>query len=200
VITDPIDLAYVNDLYAVSEDPWHMRSGWYAERKRDLVLASLPNARYGRAFQPGCSTGQLTLGLARRSDQVLAVDSDRDAVTATRSRTSHLSNVEVERRTLPREWPSAQFDLVVLHELGPRFTSSDWADLATAVLATLSNDATVLACHGREDSAEQTLEIETLHGLLDSILGLPRQTRIRDADFTITVWTTRSRADAAGRA
>ncbi|MCW2541996.1 MAG: SAM-dependent methyltransferase [Frankiales bacterium] len=186
---------HLNDLYGASEDPWHMRSGWYAERMRDLILAALPNARYGQAFHPGCGIGNVTAELARRSDHVLAADFSRDAVTATRERVGHLSNVEVQRLELPREWPlDQQFDLILLHEIGALFDPSSWADLATDVRSSLSDDATVIASHWRHPFLERKLESETLHGLLDSILGLPRQTQLTDTDFSLTVWTTRSRA------
>jgi SAM-dependent methyltransferase len=195
--THPTDLSRLNELYARSEDPWHTRSGWYSERKQDLVLASLPNARYGSAFEPGSGTGELTEALAKRCDQLLAVDDRRDAVTATRNRTAHLSNVEVGYCALPEDWPSGQaFDLVVLHEIGYRFGAAAWAGIASQVRDCLSQDATVLACHRQQAFEGRVLQTETVHGLLDSILGLPRQTKIRDADFTIDVWTTRPRSSA----
>jgi trans-aconitate methyltransferase len=194
---------HLNKLYGASEDPWHMRSGWYGERMRDLILAALPNARYGQAFHPGCAAGNLTTELARRSDHVLAADHSRDAVTATRDRVGHLSNVEVRRLALPREWPpDRQFDLILIHEIGALFDLSCWADLANDVRNSLSDDATVIASHWRHQFPERTLEPETLHGLLDSVLGLPRQTQLTDTDFSLTVWTTRSRTstylDSAG--
>ncbi len=188
------DLQHLNDLYAASEDPWHMRSGWQAQRKRDLLMASLPNSRYDLTFEPGCSQGELTPELARRSEHVLAVDGYRDSVTATRARTAQLSNVTVEHRELPHDWPRGRtFDLIVLNEIGSMAESSQWAAMAEAVLDSLAGDATVIACHWRHHFPGRTLQTETLHGLLDSMLGLPRQTRVSDADFTIAVWTTRPR-------
>ncbi|MGX7677330.1 SAM-dependent methyltransferase [Jatrophihabitans sp. DSM 45814] len=188
------DLQHLNDLFAASEDPWHMRSGWHAQRKRDLLLATLPNSRYVSTFEPGCSQGELTPDLARRSERLLAVDGYRDNVTATRNRTSHLSNVTVDHRHLPDDWPRGEkFDLIVLNEIGSMAEASEWATMADAVLDSLDADATVLACHWQHHFPGRTLQTETLHGLLDSILGLPRQTRVSDADFTIAVWTTRPR-------
>jgi 2-polyprenyl-3-methyl-5-hydroxy-6-metoxy-1,4-benzoquinol methylase len=193
------DLDQLNELYGASEDPWHMRSGWHAQRKRELILASLPNSRYDDVFEPGCSHGELTVDLARRAEHVLAVDSFRDAVTDARDRTAHLSNVEVDYRHLPEEWPRGRrFDLIVLNEIGSMSTSADWAATADAVRTSLTHDATVLACHWRHHFAGRTLQADTLHGLLDSVLGLPKQTRLVDADFVIAVWTTRDRGAANG--
>ncbi len=185
---------YLNELYGSAEDPWHMRSGWLAQRKRDLLLASLPNARYENAFEPGCSHGELTVDLARRTERLLAVDAYSDAVVAAHERTSHLSNVTIEYRLLPEQWPVGQsFDLIVLNEIGAMSSSHDWVALAESVRASVTHDATVVACHWRGDFPGRTLELETLHGVLNSMLALPRQTHVEDTDFTIAVWTTRPR-------
>lgn len=191
------DLQHLNELFAASEDPWFTRGGWYGRRKRDLLLAALADPRYGSTFEPGCRDGDLTLALASRSDRVLGVDARRDAVAAATERTAHLSNVVIHRGHLPEDWPRHQkFDLIVLHEIGLGFDPADWAGLAMEVRDSLTDTATVLACHWKHDFSDQNLAAETLHGLLNSILGLPRQTKIADADFILDVWTTGSRTVA----
>ncbi|MDQ1744230.1 MAG: hypothetical protein QOE23_2569 [Pseudonocardiales bacterium] len=193
MMTSPNDLEYLNSLYGQSEDPWHMRSGWQAERRRDLLLATLNHSRYGNTFEPGCAAGELTAGLARRSDRVLAVDDNRAALAEARTRTTHLSNVDLQWMRLPEQWPSEEkFDLIVLNQVGYRLDLASWAALATAARSSLGQDATVLACHDQHESAERILDTQTLHGILDSILGLTRQTQVIDADFTIDVWTNRA--------
>ncbi len=193
MMTSPNDLEYLNSLYGQSEDPWHMRSGWHAERRRDLLLATLNHSRYGNTFEPGCAAGELTAGLARRSDRVLAVDDNRPALAEARTRTAHLSNVDLQWMRLPEQWPSEEkFDLIVLNQVGYRLDLAAWAALATAARGSLGQDATVLACHDQHESAERILDTQTLHGILDSILGLTRQTQVIDSDFTIDVWTNRA--------
>ena len=186
------DLEHLNELYGVSEDPWHMRDGWQSQRRRDLLLASLNHARYGNTFLPGCGAGDLIPALARRTDRVLAADDNRQALASTRSRTGHLSNVDVRYLQLPAEWPTdASFDLIVLHEMGYLMDLADWASLAELVRGSLLPDATVLACHRHQEFSDRFLRTETLHSTLDSILGLNRQTRVLDSDFAIDVWTNR---------
>jgi SAM-dependent methyltransferase len=186
-------LEHLNSLYGACEDPWHMRSGWQAERRRDLLLATLNHPRYGNTFEPGCGTGDLTAGLARRSDRVLAVDDNRSALSDVRTRTAHLSNVDVRWMRLPEQWPIRErFDLIVLHQIGYRMNLAAWAELATIARNSLARDATVLACHDQYEYADGVLNTQTLHGILDSILGLKRQTQVIDSDFTIDVWTNRA--------
>ena len=191
--TTPHALEHLNSLYGACEDPWHMRSGWQAERRRDLLLAALNHPRYGNTFEPGCAAGELTAGLARRSDRILAADDNRPALAEARNRTAHLSNVDIQWMRLPEQWPTEEkFDLIVLHQVGYRLDLAAWAELATAVRNSLAPDATVLACHHQHEFPERILDTQTLHGILDSILGLRRQTQVVDADFTIDVWTNRT--------
>jgi hypothetical protein len=191
--TRTTDLEHLNTLYGQCEDPWHMRSGWQAERRRELLLAALNHPRYGYTFEPGCAAGELTAGLARRSDRVLAADDNRPALAEARTRTGHLSNVDLRWMRLPEQWPAEEkFDLIVLHQVGYRLDLAAWAELATAARNSLARDATVLACHHQHEFAERILDTQTLHGILDSILGLPRQTQVIDSGFVIDVWTNRS--------
>lgn len=186
------NLEHLNDLYALAEDPWHMRSGWLAERRRDLLVASLNHARYGNAFLPGCGSGEVIPALARRTERILATDDNRPALAEARARTMHLSNVVIDYLQLPADWPVAQrFDLIVLNEMGYLMDLADWASLADLVRGSLATDATVLACHRNHHFPGRYLGTETLHGTLDSILGLPRQTRVVDDEFSIDVWTNR---------
>ena len=211
------DLTHLNELFALSEDPWHNRTGWYLERKRTILLASLPDARYATAFEPGCGPGAITIGLASRCERLLGIDARRESVAAATERTRHLSNVRIEHGVLPADWPRQQeFDLIVLNEIGLSFDPADWAYLASLVRESLLPEATVVACHWKHDdwrrdpnaddvagsdaadlrSPAERLAAETLHGLLNSVLGLPRQTKIADQDFILDVWTNRTRSVA----
>jgi hypothetical protein len=191
------NLQHLNELFAASEDPWHNRSGWYDERKRAIILAALDEPRYSSTFEPGCGTGTLTGALAARSDVITAMDATREAVTETASRTAHLSNVTVRRGRLPDDWPRHEiFDLVILHELGLGYDPAVWAEVADSVLNSLAPTATVLACHWKHQRSGYSLDAETVHGVLHSILGLHRQTKIADCDFMLDVWTTSDRTVA----
>lgn len=196
-MTQVRDLDYLNDLYAASEDPWHLRSGWYSDRKRSVVLGCLPRARYVKTLELGCEVGELTVGLARRSEAVLGIDPRRHAVAEAHARTAHLSNVQLQQLTVPHQWPGARnFDLVVLNEIGYSMSAAVWAQLCQSVCGGLAQDATVIACHWRHELPDRTLESETLHGMLDSMLGLTKLTHVEDCDFLLDVWTTSQRTVA----
>lgn len=105
-------------LYAASDDPWNYVGDWYEQRKHLLTLACLPKERYRRAFEPGCSIGVLTAGLAPRCERLVAADMSPTAVHRARQRTVGLANVDVLQLRVPDDWPEPSFDLVVLSELG----------------------------------------------------------------------------------
>ena len=76
---------YFARLYADSDDPWGLSARYYEQRKRAVVMASLPRARFRRAFEPGCALGLNTVELARRCDEVVAWDIAGQAVEHTRA-------------------------------------------------------------------------------------------------------------------
>src|SRR6185437_12201660 len=105
---------YFERLYADNGDPWDFAGRWYEQRKRMVTLGSLPRPRFRRAFEPGCSTGLLTVGLAARCDELVAWDVSEAAVRTTRRRLARELGVRVERGQVPEQWPDGPFDLIVL--------------------------------------------------------------------------------------
>ena len=88
---------YFDELYQHSDDPWHLREGWYERRKRSLTLALLPRPRYRNAFEPGCANGELTAELAARCEMLLAADlHETRRASRTRTRGRHAAG---SRRT-----------------------------------------------------------------------------------------------------
>ena len=55
-----LQAGYFDSMYAASPDPWGLQSRWYEARKYAISVAMLPQRRYARAFEPGCSIGVLT--------------------------------------------------------------------------------------------------------------------------------------------
>lgn len=191
--------SYFDELYAASPDPWGFTDRWYERRKRALTLALLPAPRYASAYEPGCSIGVLTVGLAARCDRLLATDVSAAAVAAARERCADLPGVRVEQATLPQDWPSSPVELAVLSELGYYFDEAGArrvADLAVTA-------GTVVAVHWRREVGDYPLRGDEVHAILAesaSRQGLHRLGGYRDDDLTAEVWTRdgRSVATAGG--
>src|SRR3712207_9394004 len=109
-----------DEFYNKSPDPWGFRTSWYEQRKREIVVASLPRRRFGSCWELGCSVGELTAALAPRCDRLLATDGNAVAVTEARGRVTEFAHVTVEQQIHPEDWPRETFDLIVFSELGDR--------------------------------------------------------------------------------
>ena len=74
-MTEPGSLpaGYFEALYAAAPDPWDFEGSDYERGKYAATLAALPQPRYARALEVGCSIGVLTALLAPRCDRLLAV-------------------------------------------------------------------------------------------------------------------------------
>jgi SAM-dependent methyltransferase len=181
-------LAYFDALYAASDDPWAMQQRWYERRKRDLVMATLPRERYRHAFEPGCGAGHLTAALALRCERLLASDFSADAVRLARARLPDAAHVAIECRHVPRDWPDARFDLVVLSEFAFYLDDDELALLQQRSLDALDHDGNLLACHWRRPFAERTQDTEAIHSWFDRQPQLTRIAHHDEADFLLDVW------------
>ncbi|RZT31370.1 class I SAM-dependent DNA methyltransferase [Cupriavidus agavae] len=170
-------------------DPWGFETLWYEARKRDVLMAALPEKRYGRALEAGCATGLLTAELATRCDTLLAVDLAERAVRRTQARMAALPHVDVRRATLPADWPAGTFDLIVLSEIGYYFERDDWRDTARHAGAALNPNGTIVACHWLRPFAERRLATRHVHGDVAHQPGLHRHVRHVEPDFVIEVWS-----------
>ncbi len=188
-----LDASYFRERYAASPDPYGLAERWYEARKYALSVALLPRQRYGAAFEPGCSVGVLTGMLAPRCDSLLACDVIPDAVASARARTAGLPGVQVEQRTIPRDWPPRSFDLIVFSELLYYFDDADLGEVLGLGVGSLRPGGQLLAVHWRRPAPEHPRTGDEVHQGLAAHPGLARLARYRDPDFTAEVY---ARADS----
>ena len=108
---------YFERLYARDADPWRFATSDYERDKYAATLAALPDRRFARGFEVGCSIGVLTRQLAARCDALLAVDVAEAALDQARARCADLPGVRLERMVVPEDWPGGPLDLVVFSEV-----------------------------------------------------------------------------------
>ncbi|WP_439592070.1 PIG-L family deacetylase [Microbacterium sp.] len=174
--------------YARNDDPWGFDSRWYEERKRDLLLASLPARRYARGVELGCSTGALTEMLAERTDLLVAVDISDAALDRAAQRLSGAIGVEFVKATLPREWPAGRFDLIVLSEVGYYWSGADLEKAIRRIEESLTDDGILVACHWRHPVAEYPLTGDSVHIALRTMSSLAGVVRHEEKDFLLEVF------------
>jgi len=189
-VTGPATLGpgFFDRMYADADDPWGLATRWYEARKYALSLALLPDRRYARAFEPGCSVGVFTRMLATRCDRVLAWDMSAGAVRSARAQTAGLAGVQVERRAVPADWPQGTFDLIVFSEMLYYFGGPDLDRVLHLGEAALRPGGRLLAVHWRHPVAEYPRSGDDVHQALGRRAGLSRLVAHREPDFLAEVY------------
>ncbi len=141
-----LDEAYFSAIYAASDDPWSFASSAYEAEKYAATLAALPQPRFARALEIGCSIGVLTARLAERAEELVAIDIDARALALARTRCAAYANVRFERRAFPHETVAGRFDLVVVSEVAYYWSDADFA-LARSWIAAHAPDGFVELVH-----------------------------------------------------
>jgi trans-aconitate methyltransferase len=178
---------YFEGMYARTDDPWAFATSAYEQRKYAVTMASLPNERYERAFEPGCSVGVLSEQLATRCDQLLATDIIDVALEQAARRLRSFRNVVVESRSIPEEWPGGTFDLVVLSEVVYYFDDDIVASIMDRVVASTSPGAHVVGVHWRGET-DYPLSGDRAHELIGASQGLRPLVHHGERKFVLDVW------------
>lgn len=206
-VAGPCDDTRLERLHREVADPWGVDSRWYEERKRELVLATLPRRTFDRILDLGCSTGALTAGLAGRlapGGRLTALDASPTAVEAARRRLAEPIRdglVEVRVASLPDDWPDERpgewpgdrpespgaADLVVISEVAYFLSPAGLRQLAANVERALRSDGVVVLCHWRHPVAGWPLDGPRAHALLCEQIARPPQGRYVDRDVEIVV-------------
>lgn len=127
---------YFDALYQADSDPWGFETSDYEAEKYAATLAALPKPRYRSAFEIGGSIGVLTEKLAERCDSLLSIDVSEKAQRQAIARCQALPHVRFQLMQVPQSYPTEQFDLTVLSEVGYYWC---WDDLQTAQHLMLSH-------------------------------------------------------------
>ncbi len=181
-------LLHFERLYNASDDPWQVRDSWYEQRKRAVLLASLPQARYGSAFEPGCGNGELSVHLAPRCDRLLAADGAPSALALARARLAPHAHAEARCLVLPQDWPDGRFDLVVISELAYYFDAAAFDALLRRTAAALAPGATLLLCHYRPGFDDRQQATDAVHDAFGALPGLRHELRHDERAFLLDVW------------
>ncbi|OBK31088.1 SAM-dependent methyltransferase [Mycobacterium asiaticum] len=185
--------AYFDRMYADADDPWHLSTRWYEQRKYAITMALLPRHRYRHAFEPGCAIGTLTTLLASRCDHITAVDVAPAALRAADARLcAHgcRDHVTLCRASLDEPWPDGPFDLVVLSEVAYYLRADALSQVLRRESARLPSGATVVAAHWRHPVADYPLTGDAAHAVIAETPGLTPVGRYRDDDVLIDVFDT----------
>lgn len=191
---DAIDDQHFERLYRQDADPWRVASAWYERRKRAVLLATLARERYGHVFEAGCGGGDMTLALARRCEQICAVDLASSALRRVQARLRAdpvAATVRILALKLPRQWPpvpAGGFDLIVVSELAYYLDDAACALFLARLHASLGAGGELVACHWRAAFHDRQQSTDGLHEAMGALPGLHRLAHHHEEDFRLDLW------------
>ncbi|SUD90061.1 class I SAM-dependent DNA methyltransferase [Psychrobacter phenylpyruvicus] len=205
--------SYFDALYQDNTDPWQYQTRWYERRKRDMCLAVLPQAEYGRAIELGCGNGVFSELLAQRCQSLLSIDGNKQAVQLAQQRLADLPHVRVIQGVIPEVLLTidnepisdnplalkAPFDLIVISEILYYLAADDIDTVIAWIEQNLATGGTVLCCHWRYDIEGFELNGEKVHQRLyqafnqikqanTHALTFTHQSKVVDSDFLLDIW------------
>ena len=180
-------------LYQTHLDPWNVRSSWYERRKRDIVLACLPQETYGKALELGCGTGELSLVLAQRCAHLDAIDLSPTALERCQAALSQaqIGHVRPQLMQVPDQWPAdsrANVELIVVSELAYYLRAPDFDLLMERCMAALAPQGEWLMCHYLPDFHDRLLDTTWLHQRITEQCDVVHVTSHRDELFQLDIW------------
>jgi trans-aconitate methyltransferase len=187
-MTDTTSAEFFDQKYRANPDPWDFAHSDYERTRYDAIIAALGNKHYARAFEPGCSVGELTAKLAARCGHVDAMDISATAVLHAKERCSQLLNVDIRTGTLSHHTPHIQYDLIVFSEIGYYFDSTSLRELADILLSRLTTHGTLLAAHWLGTSKDHILSGDRVHEILGELSNLKLDRSERHANFRLDRW------------
>jgi SAM-dependent methyltransferase len=170
-----------------TEDPWHADDSPYEQRRLALVLACLGRPRYRRIVEIGCATGQLTVALAQRADEVIALDPSPKALAQARRRAGS-DAIRWVLGAVPRDFPDVDTDLVVLSEVGYFLDGPDLLATVRVARRHLREGGELIMANWRRATENIPLDGPTVQRQTAAMLDLPRRAQYEDTDLIIEVW------------
>lgn len=150
--TETMSAQVFDAMYTAASDPWRFRSSVYEQDKYAATLAALAHPHYPRALEVGCSIGVFTRALAARCGTLLAIDGSGVALAAARRTCAACTNVTIEQRFVPADFPPGRFGLIVLSEVLYYMTTDDLQAVAEHCFAAQPEGGELVLCHWLGDT------------------------------------------------
>jgi predicted TPR repeat methyltransferase len=168
---ETLPASFFDEIYGVTPDPWSFATSEYEAAKYAQTLAALPRGRYDSALEIGCSIGVLTEQLAGRCDRLLSLDIAERALQQARERCARLPQVQCELRQIPEDFPAADFDLILVSEVGYYWSAPDLVRSRDLILEHLMPRGHLLLVHWTVEVPEYPLNGDDVHAAFFARVG-----------------------------
>ncbi len=162
---------YFDDVYKANDDPWNFATSDYERAKYEATIAALPQKHYTHAFEIGCSIGVLSGMLAVRCDALLSVDASELPLKTARERLAKFPRVTVAQRSIPADFPTGQFDLIVLSEVGYYLSIADLTRARTKIVENLTTGGDLVLVHWTPPVHDYPLTGDQVHDRFMAVVG-----------------------------
>lgn len=142
-----LERPYFDALYEDDPDPWGFRTSAYELEKYAATCAALPNTRYRRTIEVGCSIGVLTRMLASYCDRLLGIDIAQAAADQAAQNCADLAHVDIAVARFPHIDLVAKFDVIILSEVLYYFDDAELKEVAEKVRAIAAPTADIVCVH-----------------------------------------------------
>lgn len=178
--------------YRSKVDPWNFETSPYEQARYRTILTSLSRPNYRTAFEPGCSIGVLTAGLASRCAKVIATDVSATALARARERCAALDNVRFVLASLSAFTPTGNdLELIVFSEIGYYFDRDSLACIVRRLAGQLASGGEWVGSHWLGSSPDHLLHGDEVHAVLDAEPALTRTRASRHEGFRLDSWIRR---------
>lgn len=174
--------AFFEGMYRSSSDPWNFRRSRYERERYAAIIGACTRERYGHAYEPGCSIGELTVLLAPLCQHLFAHDHSARAVEIARTRCLELPQAHITKASIETFVPPQPLDLIVMAEVGYYFTPPRLLEILSRWRGDMANGAQLVACHWLGSSHDHHLHGAHVHELIRAVFGVPARTCSRSDD------------------
>ncbi|TCD07594.1 methyltransferase domain-containing protein [Pedobacter frigidisoli] len=185
--SETLPKGYFEELYQKDTDPWDFEKSEYEDAKYRSTLAAIPPGNYSRALEIGCSIGVFTRLLADRCKQLLAMDISETALDLARKRLSKSTNVEFLLGGIPQDFPSGEFELIVMSEVGYYLSIEDLLIVGEQIVKSLSRGGILILVHWTHFVADYPLTGDHVHDFFND-LGMPHLDVKRHEHYRLDVY------------
>lgn len=183
-----ISQTYFDEMYSSNPDPWDFEKSEYEKLKYAKTLESLPNHQYRNALEVGCSIGILTQLLAKRCDQLMAIDISEVALSHARKRLQDVTNVTIQKASIPNDYPSSEYDLVLLSEVGYYLSMEDLHTAKENIKKDLTAQGDLVLIHWTHYVDDYPLTGDQVHEVFIDDQDLIKLNGFKTADYRLDVF------------
>lgn len=181
---------YFDKVYAANDDPWNFQSSEYEAEKYSSTIEALPEEKYNKALEIGCSIGVLTKLLAEKCSQLLATDVSAKALEQAKERCNDLNNVEFQILSFPQDLPDEKFDLIVVSEVAYYLAPEDWKSAIEKMQKILNKNGEIILVHWLPEVHDYPQTGDEVHHTFSNEVGAEMKNIFtsRAEKYRIDIW------------